>query len=46
MKTHLELNYESFVKNDKFGSFRDKIAAFLGIDSIKIVGHSKGKIKY
>jgi hypothetical protein len=40
MKTHLEINYDSFVKNDKFGSFRDKVAAFLGIDTIKVVGHS------
>jgi hypothetical protein len=42
MKTHLEINYESFLKNDKLGSFRDKIVAFLGIETIKIVGHSKG----
>jgi len=25
--------------------FRDKIAAFLGIDSIKVVGHSRDKIE-
>lgn len=41
MNTHINLDYDSFLKNDKFGMFRDKVAAFLGIDSIKIVGHSK-----
>ncbi len=47
LNMHLNLDYDSFLSNDKFGSFANKIAAFLDIDPnrIKVVGHARGSLK-
>lgn len=42
--THLSLDFDSFLANDKFGSFVNKVSAFLDLDParIKVVGVARG----
>jgi hypothetical protein len=44
LTTHLSLDFDSFLANDKFGSFVNKIAAFLNLDParVKVVGVARG----
>jgi len=44
LSTHLSLDFDSFFANDKFGTFVNKISAFLDLDParIKVVGVARG----
>ena len=44
LSTHLSLDFDSFLINDKFGTFVNKISAFLDLDParIKVVGVARG----
>ena len=44
LSTHLSLDFDSFLQNDKFGTFINKVSAFLDLDParIKVVGVARG----
>jgi hypothetical protein len=46
LTTHLSLDFDSFLANDKFGTFVNKIAAFLDLDParVKVVGVARGSV--
>jgi len=46
LSAYLTLDFDSFYKNDKFGTFANKVSAFLDLDParIKVVGVARGLI--
>lgn len=46
LSPYLTLSYDSFLANDKFGSFVNKVASFLNLDParIKVVGVARGSV--